>query len=275
MVSTSRSGTLAAPMGATRTLDRTAKIIHYVRRPNKGYFCGSDANESRARTRMSRDHAFPPTSSGASPPRPSRSRAAGTRAGAGSRSGTGSPPRPGKIADGSRPDVTCDHYHRWREDIALMRGLGVGAYRFSIAWSRDPARRAAARRTRPASTSTTPWSTPCSRPASSPSRRCTTGTCRRPCRTRGGWAARDTAAAFVDYAGGRDRAGSATASATGPRTTSRGASRRSATRKGHHAPGHREPGRGPARRPPPAAVARLGRRGDPPPRRRTPRWASS
>ncbi len=44
--------------------------------------------------------------------------------------------RPGAIADGSRPDVACDHFHRWREDVALMRGLGLGAYRFSIAWPR-------------------------------------------------------------------------------------------------------------------------------------------
>ncbi len=43
---------------------------------------------------------------------------------------------PGKIVDGATPDVACDHYHRYREDIALMRELGLNAYSFSIAWPR-------------------------------------------------------------------------------------------------------------------------------------------
>ncbi|MBX6383136.1 MAG: beta-glucosidase [Microbispora sp.] len=43
---------------------------------------------------------------------------------------------PGKVRDGHTGDVACDHYHRWREDVALMAGLGVNAYRFSIAWPR-------------------------------------------------------------------------------------------------------------------------------------------
>ncbi|MET8040282.1 GH1 family beta-glucosidase [Micromonospora sp. NPDC005215] len=43
---------------------------------------------------------------------------------------------PGRISDGSSGEVACDHYHRHAEDVALMAGLGVGAYRFSIAWPR-------------------------------------------------------------------------------------------------------------------------------------------
>ncbi|MGW4402596.1 GH1 family beta-glucosidase [Nonomuraea sp. NPDC004702] len=43
---------------------------------------------------------------------------------------------PGRTRDGHTGDVACDHYHRWREDVALMSGLGVNAYRFSIAWPR-------------------------------------------------------------------------------------------------------------------------------------------
>ncbi|MFJ3812331.1 GH1 family beta-glucosidase [Streptomyces sp. NPDC090073] len=43
---------------------------------------------------------------------------------------------PGKIANDDNGDVACDHYHRWREDIGLMRRLGVNAYRLSVAWPR-------------------------------------------------------------------------------------------------------------------------------------------
>ena len=43
---------------------------------------------------------------------------------------------PGKVAGGDTGDVACDHYHRWREDVRLMAGLGVDAYRFSVAWPR-------------------------------------------------------------------------------------------------------------------------------------------
>jgi beta-glucosidase len=43
---------------------------------------------------------------------------------------------PGAVAGGDTGDVACDHYHRWRSDVALMRELGLGAYRFSVAWPR-------------------------------------------------------------------------------------------------------------------------------------------
>jgi beta-glucosidase len=43
---------------------------------------------------------------------------------------------PGVILDGSNAEVAVDHYHRYRDDVALMKQLGTNAYRFSIAWPR-------------------------------------------------------------------------------------------------------------------------------------------
>jgi beta-glucosidase len=43
---------------------------------------------------------------------------------------------PGKTIDNATGDVADDHYHRYKEDIALMKALGVKTYRFSIAWPR-------------------------------------------------------------------------------------------------------------------------------------------
>ena len=43
---------------------------------------------------------------------------------------------PGRIARGETGDVSVDHYHRYKEDIALMKELGLDAYRFSTSWSR-------------------------------------------------------------------------------------------------------------------------------------------
>src|SRR5262249_36521755 len=42
----------------------------------------------------------------------------------------------GKVAGGDNGDVAADHYHRVADDVALMRELGLRAYRFSIAWPR-------------------------------------------------------------------------------------------------------------------------------------------
>ena len=43
---------------------------------------------------------------------------------------------PGTISGGDTGDIACDHYNRCAEDVALMRRLGLNAYRFSIAWPR-------------------------------------------------------------------------------------------------------------------------------------------
>jgi beta-glucosidase len=43
---------------------------------------------------------------------------------------------PGHVKDGSTAAVACDHYHRYQEDVALLRDLGVDAYRFSVSWPR-------------------------------------------------------------------------------------------------------------------------------------------
>lgn len=43
---------------------------------------------------------------------------------------------PGKVENGDTGDIACDHYHRWQEDIILMKEIGLKAYRFSIAWPR-------------------------------------------------------------------------------------------------------------------------------------------
>jgi beta-glucosidase len=43
---------------------------------------------------------------------------------------------PGAVANGDHGDVACDHYHRMPDDIALLSGLGVDTYRFSVSWPR-------------------------------------------------------------------------------------------------------------------------------------------
>ena len=72
---------------------------------------------------------------------------------------------PGKTRNGDTGDIACDSYHRWAEDIALLKEMHLKAYRFSIAWPRG-------------------WSMRCSRQGSSLMSRSTTGICRKPCRTR-------------------------------------------------------------------------------------------
>ena len=44
--------------------------------------------------------------------------------------------QPGFIFENHNGDTACDHYHRWKEDVQLMHGLGLHAYRLSLSWSR-------------------------------------------------------------------------------------------------------------------------------------------
>ena len=44
--------------------------------------------------------------------------------------------KPGAIRDDANGNITCDHYHRYPEDIAIMKDIGLNGYRFSFAWSR-------------------------------------------------------------------------------------------------------------------------------------------
>src|SRR5216683_6219170 len=107
---------------------------------------------------------------------------------------------PGKIRDGANADIACDHYHLYKEDVALMKALGVSTYRFSIAWPRlFPEGRGApnpkgqafydrlvdellANGIMPFAT-LYHWDLP------------------QALQDRGGWESRDTAQAFADYAG--------------------------------------------------------------------------
>src|SRR5262249_37138309 len=107
--------------------------------------------------------------------------------------------KPGAIRDHQTADVADDHYHRWREDVELMAGLGVGGYRFSLAWpriqptGRGPANPAGldfyerltdallARGITPVPT-LYHWDLP------------------QPLQEEGGWLARETAARFAEYA---------------------------------------------------------------------------
>ena len=90
---------------------------------------------------------------------------------------------PGKTRNGDTGDIACDSYHRWAEDIALLKEMHLKAYRFSIAWPRIFPQGTGP--VNPAGLSgMTGWSMRCSRQESSLMLRSTTGICRRPCRTR-------------------------------------------------------------------------------------------
>ena len=113
---------------------------------------------------------------------------------------------PGKVSNGDTGDVADDHYHRWPQDVAPdARSSGLQAYRFSIAWPRDPARRPGAANPKGLDFYSRLVDGAARRAASSRSPRSTTGTCRRRCEDAGGWPNRDTALRFADYAEHRRR----------------------------------------------------------------------
>ena len=142
----------------------------------------------------------PATSCGARRPRRTRSKARSTEDGRGESIWDRFCTVPGAIKDGTDGAVACDHYHRFAEDIALMRRLNLNAYRFSIAWPRifpdgrgkvntrrarllRPAGRLAARRTASEPFPTLyHWDLP------------------QVLEDEGGWPVRATAEAFADYA---------------------------------------------------------------------------
>ena len=105
-----------------------------------------------------------PTSSGAPPPRRTRSRARSPRTAATPSIWDTFAATPGRVRDGDTGDVACDHYHRYADDVALMRELGLGGLPvldlLAAAVPRAGRRAQPARRRR----STTGWSTSCSRP---------------------------------------------------------------------------------------------------------------
>lgn len=105
---------------------------------------------------------------------------------------------PGRVANGDTGDVACDSYHRYKDDRALLQGLGVDMYRMSLAWSRifpegrgTPNQKGVDHYKRVVddllAANITPyvtmfhWDLPAALP--------------------GGWQSRDTAKAFADYAG--------------------------------------------------------------------------
>ena len=144
------------------------------------------------------------------------------------RSGTPSATRPARTLDGDTGDVAADHYHRWREDVALMkRARAAGLPVLDLVAAR-PAGRARARSTPRASRSTPASSTRSSRPGIKPVVTLYHWDLPQELEDAGGWPNRETAYAFADYAA-RWRASSATGSRSGPRSTSRGARRTSAT----------------------------------------------
>ena len=138
---------------------------------------------------------------------------------------------PGKTAGGETGDIAVDHYHRYRDDVALMADLGLTAYRFSVSWP-GCSRRAAAPRSSAAWTSTAGWSTSCSPTASSRPLTLYHWDLPQELEDAGGWPERDTALALRRVRADRRRGAGRPGGAAGSRSTSPGAAPSWATAPG-------------------------------------------
>ena len=154
-----------------------------------------------------------------------------------------------RSADGHTGDVACDHYHRYRDDVALMRELGLRRVPVLGRLAAHPARRH-----RPGQPARAGLLRPAGRRAArrGESTRCVTlyhWDLPQALEDRGGWTNRDTAYRFADYAAARARPAGRPGARRGRRSTSRGVSAFLGYANGVHAPGRQEPGGAPS--PPP------------------------
>ena len=107
---------------------------------------------------------------------------------------------PGRILNGDTGDVAVDHFHRWRDDLDILRDLGVGGLPLLDRLAAGPARRLAERSTRPAWRSTRSWSTGSWSEGSIRSLTLYHWDLPQELEDAGGWPNRDTAYRFADYA---------------------------------------------------------------------------
>ena len=167
-------------------------------------------------------------------------------------------PRSRAGEDGETGEIACDFYHRYREDIALMRELGLDALPLLDRLAARPARGPRRGERRRVSTSTTGWSTSCSRRHPAVPDALPLGSAAG-AGGRGGWPSRETAEAFADYAEASSARLGDRVERLDRRTTSRSAPPGSATGSATTRRAHQHAG-GARRRAPRAALARLGRR---------------
>ena len=173
------------------------------------------------------------------------------------------PHTPGSVRDGDTGDVACDHYHRYREDVALMAELGLTALPLLGRLAAGRSRAGPARSTRPGSTSTTGSSTTLLAHGIAPHATLYHWDLPQALEDAGGWPVRATADAFADYAGvvaapPRRPASATIATLNEPWCVADLGYRTGDPRAGPHGPGGRARGRAPPPRRP-----RARRRRDP------------